>query len=193
MTRILLGAILITASIGLATAQASRVAMTFTSQQPGNAAWTSAAGEYSRIWAEEGERVIRQMEQVSQLQFPESEIRAEIYEAPSFSGRGRTPMRLRASYPPDIKKGTLVHELGHRMNAQLRRRPKELDEHRLLFLYLYDLWGALYGKEFADREVAFERTLKGLYDYDAAWTWALAMTPEQRASMFADVVKTNRR
>ena len=85
----------------------------------------------------------------------------------------------------------LVHELGHRMNAQLRRRTKDLDEHRLLFLYLYDLWVELYGKEFADREVAFERTLKGLYDYDAAWTWTLSMTAEQRASMFAGVVKSN--
>jgi hypothetical protein len=117
-----------------------------------------------------------------------------IYEAASFSGNARRPMRLRASYPAEIKKGTLVHELGHRINLQLERRPKELDEHRLLFLFLflYDLWTQLYGKEFADREVAFERTLKGLYDYDSAWTWALAMTPQQRAALFAAVVKSNR-
>ena len=48
-----------------------------------------------------------------------------------------------------------------------------------------ETWDAL-------REAVFERTLKGLYDYDAAWTWALAMTPPQRAAMFADVVKSNR-
>jgi hypothetical protein len=151
--------------------------MTFTPQEKDNDKFTVAAEAYRRIWADEGERVIRAMEQVTRLEFPESAVAAQIYEGPSFSGRGSLPMRLRASYPPDIKKGTLVHEMGHRMNGQLRKRPKDLDEHRLLFLYLYELWTQLYGKDFADREVAFERTLKGLYDYDAAWTWALAMTP----------------
>jgi polyvinyl alcohol dehydrogenase (cytochrome) len=168
-----------------------RVSMTFTPQQKENTNFIAAAEEYRRIWADEGDRVIRAMEQVTKLPFPQSTIPVEIYEAPSFSGNERLPMRLRASYPAEIKKGTLVHELGHRINLQLRRRPKELDEHRLLFLFLYDLWTQLYGKDFADREVAFERTLKGLYDYDAAWTWALAMTPQQRATMFAEVVKSN--
>jgi hypothetical protein len=79
------------------------------------------------------------------------------------------------------------------MNAQLTKRPQDLDEHRLLFLYLYETWETLYGKEFADREVAFERTLKGLYDYDTAWGWALAMTKEQRIERFADVRKANRK
>ena len=172
-------------------AQAPRVPMTFTPQEKENTNFIAAAEDYRRIWGDEGDRVIRAMEQLTRLEFPEKAVAAEIYEGPSFSGRGSLPMRLRASYPFEIKKGTLVHEMGHRMNGQLRRRPRELDEHRLLFLYLYDLWTQLYGKEFADREVAFERTLKGLYDYDAAWTWALAMTPQQRAAMFADVVRSN--
>jgi hypothetical protein len=135
--------------------------------------------------------MISGMEQISKLRFPEKKVEVEIYEGPSFSGRGGAPMRLRASYPPDEKKGTLVHELGHRLISQLRKRPMELDEHRLLFLYLYDLYVDLYGKDFADRQVAFGRTLKGLYDYDAAWTWALAMTRDERLSKFADVVRLN--
>jgi outer membrane protein assembly factor BamB len=174
-----------------ASAPPPRVTMSFTPRQKDNDKFVVAAEDYRRIWAEEGERVIRAMEQVTKLRFPESAIAVEIYEAPSFSGGGNMPMRLRASYPAEIKKGTLVHELGHRMNGQLRRRPKELDEHRLLFLFLYDLWTELYGQDFADKEVAFERTLKGLYDYDTAWTWALAMTPQQRAAMFAAVVTSN--
>jgi hypothetical protein len=102
-------------------------------------------------------------------------------------------MKLRASYQPDEKKGTLVHELGHRMNAQLKVRLDDLDEHRLLFLYLYDLYVDLYDKEFADREVAFGKTLKGLYDYEAAWNWAMGMSRDERLTKFADVVKANRR
>ena len=179
-------------SVTLATAQSNRVKVTFASQNK-DPKFDTAADEYRQLWAAEGVRIIAALEQVSKLEFRENDVNAEIYEGPSFSGRGRIPIRLRASYPPDVKKGTLVHELGHRMNAQLRKRPQDLDEHRLLFLYLYEAWETLYGKEFADREVAFERTLKGLYDYDTAWSWALAMSKEQRSERFGEVRKANRK
>jgi hypothetical protein len=130
------------------------------------------------------------LERITGLTFPEKSLKVEIYEGPSFSGAGKDPMRLRASYTADEKKGTLVHELGHRINSQIRKRPSDLDEHRLLFLYLYDLYVDLYAKDFADGQVAFSRSLKGLYDYDAAWNWALAMTREQRLARFAKAVKT---
>ena len=46
---------------------------------------------------------------------------------------------------------------------------------------------------FADAQVEFDRGLTGLYDYSAAWTWALSISKEQRASRFADIVRSNRR
>jgi hypothetical protein len=173
-------------------AQSRQVTMTFSPEKK-TAAFNAAVDEYRAIWAAEGNRIIDGMEQISKLRFPEKGVKAQIYEGPSFSGRGGAPMRLRASYQPDEKKGTLVHELGHRMNAQLTIRPQELDEHRLLFLYLYDLYVDLYGKEFADKEVAFGKTLKGLYDYEAAWNWAMAMSREERLAKFAEVVSANRK
>lgn len=176
----------------LALAPPPRVSVTFVPQSKSQA-FTAAAEEYRGIWAAEGDHIVEGMERISKLKFPEKTVKAEIYEGPSFSGRGKDPMRLRASYPADVKKGTLVHELGHRMNAQLKKRPIDLDEHRLLFLYLYDLYVDLYGKEFADAQVAFGRTLKGLYDYDTAWTWALAMTREERLARFGDVLEVNRK
>ena len=91
---------------------------------------------------------------------------------------GRT-IRLRAGYSPAYKKATLVHELGHRLVLPLPRTAG-LDDHRLLYLFLYDVWTDLYGRAFADRMVAIERRIPGRYDYDAAWTWALAMTREER-------------
>jgi hypothetical protein len=63
----------------------------------------------------------------------------------------------------------------------------------LLFLYLYHLYVDLYGKEFADGQVAFGKTLKGLYDYEAAWDGALAMTREERLARLGDVLKVNRK
>jgi hypothetical protein len=179
-------------SVALAPAQRRRVGISFTPEMD-NQSFSAAAEEYRRIWTDEGEHIIQTMEQVSRLTFPERSLKAEIYEGPSFSGRGGAPMKLRASYATDVKKGILVHELGHRMNAQLTKRPKDLDEHLLLFLYLYDLYESLYGKEFADNQVAFGKTLKGLYDYDAAWNWALAMSREERSSRFGAVVRANRK
>ena len=176
----------------LALAQSRQVTMTFSPEEK-TPAFKAAVDEYRAIWAAEGTRIIGGLEQISKLKFPEKSVKAEIYEGPSFSGRGGAPMRLRASYKPDEKKGTLVHELGHRMNAQLTLRPHDLDEHRLLFLYLYDLYVDLYGKEFADKEVAFGKTLKGLYDYEAAWNWAMAMSREERLAKFAEVVGANRK
>lgn len=173
-------------------AQSRRVTVSF-SPESKKPAFETAVGEYASIWAAEGDRVIAAMEKISTLRFPEKNVKAQIYEGPSFSGRGSAPMRLRASYQAEEKKGTLVHELGHRMNAQLKVRPADLDEHRLLFLYLYDLYVDLYGKEFAERQVAFGKTLKGLYDYEGAWNWALAMSREERLGQFTAVVKMNRK
>jgi hypothetical protein len=181
-------------------AQGTRVSLTFDSQNK-DAKFEPAVAEYRRIWAAEGQRVIAAMERITSLTFPQKNITAEVFEGPSnasllFNRAGipvgsRDPMRFRASYTPDVKKGTLVHELGHRMNLNLRARPADLDEHRLLFLYLYELDVDLYGKEFADADVAFSRTLKGLYDYDAAWTWTLAMSKEERQARWAEVLKLN--
>jgi len=92
-------------------------------------------------------------------------------------------MRMRASYPPDVKKATLIHELLHRMLGRVRGT-EEIDEHRKLFLVLYDIWVALYGQDFADRNVIVESGRKGIYDYDSAWKWALALSAKERASRF---------
>ena len=59
-------------------------------------------------------------------------------------------------------------------NALRLPRTGEMDDHRVLYLFLYDAWMDLYGREFADRMVATERQFRSTYDYDAAWTWALA-------------------
>ena len=79
------------------------------------------------------------------------------------------------------------------MIAQLTIRPADLDEHRVLFLFLYDLWERLWGRDFADQQVTVESARTGLYDYASAWRWALSLGQEQRASRFAEIVKANRR
>jgi hypothetical protein len=66
-----------------------------------------------------------------------------------------------------------------------------LDEHRVLFLFLYDVWGKLDGKGFADEQVEVEKRRRGVYDYKAAWEWALAQSKEERTKRFSEIVREN--
>ncbi|MEA3010580.1 MAG: hypothetical protein QOJ91_2272 [Sphingomonadales bacterium] len=139
--------------------------------------YAEAAGEYRRLWAAEGPRIVAAMESATGLTFPAERVDVIVSEGrPMASFDGRT-IRLRASYSPAYKKATLVHELGHRLAFTFPNRGG-LDDHRLLYLFLYDVWADLYGRDFADRMVSIERRIGPAYD--DAWTWALAMTREQR-------------
>ena len=156
---------------------------------PESEKYAQATAEYQAIWSSEGKRIIEAMESVSGLKFTEKNISVIVYEGVSWSGFGDRPMKLRASYPPDTKKATLVHELGHRLIIPIRipKEKEELDEHRVLFLFLYDIWEKLYGKEFADKQVEVEKKRKGTYDYESAWKWALSLSKEERAAQFKEL------
>src|SRR5687768_10829990 len=103
---------------------------------PESETFAAAVGEYERIWAADAARIARTMQEVSGLTFTDTAITAVVFEGVSSSGVGDTPMRLRASYPVDTKRATLIHELGHRLQSPLFRRTDE--EHGPLFLWLYD-------------------------------------------------------
>lgn len=135
--------------------------------------------EYRRLWDAEGSRIVAAMETATGLAYPQTPIEMIVYAGTPMTAFDGRSIWLRASYPEDYKRATLVHEVGHRLAFTLPRDPG-LDDHRLLYLFLYDVWTDLYGQAFADRMVRIERRITGRYDYDAAWTWALSMTREQR-------------
>ena len=172
-------AILILAFASTSIAQNS-VKVTFS---PETDRYAQATKEYQTIWSDDGKKIIEAMEQVSGLKFKEKEIQVIVYEGVSWSGYGDKPMKMRASYPSNIKKATLIHELGHRFITAIPKT-KKIDEHRVLFLILYDIWEKLYGKDFADKAVEVEKARKGLYDYESAWKWVLSLSKEERAAKF---------
>lgn len=149
---------------------------------PTSPEYAGAADEYRRLWETEGPRIVAAMEAATGLAFPPDPIDAIVSEGrPMASFDGRT-IRLRASYSPAYKKATLAHEIGHRLTFALPRR-SGLDDHRLLYLFLYDVWTDLYGREFADRMASIERRIGPAYE--EAWTWALAMSREERRTRLA--------
>ncbi len=147
---------------------------------PESESFAAATEEYRAIWTAEGERIVMAMERATGLRFERGPIRAIVYEGVSYSGYGSAPMRLRASYPYATKQATLAHELGHRLIGN----PRKTDDHPILFLFLYDVWVELWGKEFADEQVAVESKRRGLYDYEGAWRRALSIPAEERAARF---------
>ena len=76
-----------------------------------------AATEYGH---REGRRIVEAMERATGFRFEPGPMEVSIYEGTSYSGeRGGRPMLLRASYAEETKRGTLVHELAHRLAADV--------------------------------------------------------------------------
>jgi hypothetical protein len=169
------------------TAAPTRVELRFV---PASDDFAAAVREYGQIWTADGARVVAAIERISGLsfvydQFVDTSITATVLEKPSSSGfRDRSGMELRASYPSDTKRATLIHELGHRVMAGLYRRDEE--EHGALFLWLYDVWVALYGKAFADEQVIVERRRGG--PYPKAWDEAMHLSATERAAQWRAIL-----
>ncbi len=145
-----------------------------------------ATKEYENIFEKDGQRIIKAFEEIGGKKFKEGEIDVLIYEGVSSSGRENEPMKLRASYPHDVKKATLIHELGHRFLFGCEDKEKEFDSHQILFLILYDIWTKLYGIKFANEQVKVESGRKGHYDYEKTWLWTLNLSKEERKRVFKE-------
>ena len=145
-----------------------------------------ATKEYQEIFQKDGQKIIDAFEEIGGKKFKETKIDVLVYEGISTSGRKNEPMKLRASYPHDVKKATLIHELGHRFLFDCEDNEKELDSHQILFLILYDIWTKLYGTKFANEQVKVESGRKGIYDYEKTWKWTLNLTKKDREKIFRE-------
>jgi hypothetical protein len=159
--------------------------------EPESSRYAVATEEYREIWRTEGARISAALEAATGLEMETGPIKAIVFEGISNSGYKWKPMRMRASYPPDTKRATLVHELAHRLIADLSSW--NLEEHPIIFLFVYDVWVKLWGQDFADEQVAVESERRGRYDYESAWRDALALGPEGRARRWSQFVAERRR
>ena len=170
--------------VGLAGAPAARgTEIEFSAESPEFAAVT---GEYREIWKVDGKRIAATLHELTGLELEAGPIGAIVFEGVSNSGYHEEPMRLRASYPLAIKRATLVHELSHRLVSDVA--PDRADQHPIIFLFLYDAWIQLWGKDFADAQVAVESERRGIYDYETAWRNALALGSDARAERWSKLL-----
>ena len=144
--------------------------------------------EYEKLWEKEGEKIVKTIEKISKLEFQETQINATIYYG-SLPSRSR-PLSLMIKDSKERRLSILVHELGHRIiSGNLRRKNIKIrmDAHKLLDLILYDIWTDLYGKEFADNAVKWERKILR-EEYRKAWDWALTFSKEERVEKFCKLL-----
>ena len=145
--------------------------------EPAGERFAPAADEYRALWAAEGPDIVAAMEAATGLSFPQAPVEAIVSATPPMTAYHGREMRLRAGYPRAYKRAALTHEMGHLL-ALAMPRAAGVDDHGLLYLFLYDVWTDLYGRDYADRMVRLERRIGP--EYDGAWAWALAMTREER-------------
>jgi hypothetical protein len=127
---------------------------------PDNEDFSDAAKEYQFIWQQDGKNIINALQNASGMTFKKNIINAIIFETKSHSH----PLTLRASYSLDVKKGTLIHELAHRLFVDNNHKAENsLEAHKLINHTLYSAWVTLYGKEFADTMVSIESDRAPVY------------------------------
>jgi hypothetical protein len=158
--------------------------------EPESAKFEAATDEYREIWRTEGGRISAALERATGLDMEDGPISAIVYGGISNSGYRQYPMYMRASYPRDTKRATLVHELAHRLISGLV--PKDFEDHPVIFLFVYDVWVQLWGQEFADEQVAVEGERRGRYDYEGAWRDALALGAKGRAERWSQFLAERR-
>lgn len=192
------GLLFLLAVAGSATVQQPGPALSFFAADPEHSALADSA---RHIWETDGPRIIEAMERSTGLRFQDRAITVILRAAPSSSGATgdpTSPVRLNVRYPISM---TLIHELGHRLNPpqdkfppELRTGHRGLDEHKVLYLYLYDVWVLLYGTEKADewRENEWEWANLGADFIRTAWDWAMSLGKEGRAAKLREIVAANR-
>ena len=145
-----------------------------------------AAAEYQEIWREQGKAFLGVLETKTGLTFTETEVNALVYEGISRSH----PLTLRASYPKAVKASILVHELGHRLLSSNGLTPASgegfhINAHKLLNLFLYDVYCELFGTDGAQKAVEWESGLRA--SYKVCWQWALGLSENERAKRFSAI------
>jgi hypothetical protein len=168
--------------------------LSFFAAEPNHTAFDDGARCF---WADDGARIVATMERVSGLRFQDTAITVIMRASAGSSGAGgdpTSPIRVDIRYPMPM---SLIHELGHRLSHQVldAARNVGLDGHKLLYLYLYDVWEELYGTAVADRWRDTERGWAelGFGFIKEAWDWADSLGRAGRAAKLRELVAAAKR
>lgn len=153
--------------------------------------------EYVAVWENEGNKIIKSIEENLGLKFNEEKVEIVICEGfedkGNFSGYS-TKDNMIFRYNNRCKCGTFYHELSHRILIEynLFERLKEKfnlnDEHQIIDLFLYDAIEDTYGKEAALYRVEYEKTFPEI-EFKESWEFALSMNRESRKKLLKEMIE----
>jgi hypothetical protein len=152
----------------------------------------AATNEYRQIWSAHGSRIEELLEETTGVSLGDEHITVVVFKGISSSGVKGEAMRLRASYPPSVKRGTLVHELSHRYVDDLNLDPTCYEDvHDVVSLILVDVWGKLWGRKFVEEQAEVEMAWSTRYA--EAWSRVLGMGRKERGEKLATFLSSCRR
>lgn len=155
--------------------------------------------QYKRVWQQYGRKIRTALREITRLEFQQSVITARVCSGSgqSDSGTYRQPMRLAGDYRSEPEKLlTVLHELGHLLLSGNRLHVMDLGlyperdgdeandpeyiekQHRLLYLFEYDVARRCLSPELAEACLRYERHKEPTIA--RAWQWAMSMTYEER-------------
>lgn len=147
-----------------------------------------AAESYRILWKDNGEKIVKSIEEISHIAFTTSSISFRIVNGPSRSH----PPELRGNQGSFAKKEAITHELCHILLRDNNLKAKQFNTslslgiHMVIDLILYDIFTDVWGQKFAREAVRLES--KHSQVYRKAWKWATGFSKEQRARKFQHFV-----
>lgn len=154
--------------------------------------YTEAVKFFEEFWQQDGEKIANKWEEITGFKFWETEINAVVGRYVSHSH----PLSLNYDKPDELKKVILVHELGHRIlikRIKGKRLKDSLENHKFLYLVLYDVLKELYGQDALDTAIEFDMKLSrefGKTQYEEALNWSFQYkTKEDRQKVFKQIIE----
>ncbi len=166
-----------------------------------------AINKFSRLWDEQQKNMLAAFYEHTGLKFKQKQITIRMHEdeyASNYSGNRYEPMTFNLEYQDlsDIDRlQVLSHELGHRLlegnrlSTWAKYKNDEdkftVEGHKLLYLFLYDVWVSAFGQETADKMAEEEARVKDKR-HNRAWKWAMSKSYAKRQALIKDLVQSDR-
>jgi hypothetical protein len=157
---------------------------------------------FAKDWELHGPGILRAFEEKTGINFKEHQITVRINKDPdtsSYSGTRYQPMLISQAYTHSDgyeRLAVLTHELAHRLldghgiwSEAKSKDARVSQNHKYIYLFLYDVWEAVFGKQQAVLMGKFEEKIEDKR-YQKAWLWAMSKSYVQRQKAVQRLVQS---
>lgn len=150
-------------------------------------------GEYADQWEAISEKAIAAFMAETGLVFQNSEYLFEVTDVPAYTQSSPNELRLPATHVYGTRMGVLMRKLALILLEENNITHADVDQNRIVNLFLYDVMLTVLGRFIADYQVKAESERTGKYDYAAAWGFATDKPAMTRYKLMSRIVRDSRR